>query len=110
MLYSYNEVSWREKNVTKNHEGEKIHLQHCTVPNSRVSGPRQFKPVLFRGPLYSLSDTRPPEAHSGKFFNVQERDSQGVLSDGDSRPVFRSRCQHSDQVATQKREQRAVDS
>lgn len=40
----------RETNVTKkNHKAEKIHLQYLVEKNPHVSGPTQFKPVLFMG-------------------------------------------------------------
>ena len=34
-----------------NHNEEKLHMQHLLGKNPGVSGPTQFKPVLFKGQL-----------------------------------------------------------
>lgn len=39
--------------LLENHKKEKIHLQHCIVKYLHIRGPEQFKPVVFKGQLYT---------------------------------------------------------
>lgn len=70
-LYPYNKVRSRKENVTKkNPKEEEIHRQYCIWgENVCISGPAQFKPILFKGQLYNIVLVCGVLSHATSFFD-----------------------------------------